>query len=97
MARVVDPKDREAEALRRLVTFREKHVIDIGCGDGRTARHIAKSAASVLGVDPDEKVIAKAQAKMPEESDGCTFMAADVVTLDLPPARFDVVVFSRSL
>ena len=97
MARIVDPKGRETEALRRLVTFRGKNVIDIGCGDGRTARHIARTATSVLGVDPDEETIARVRGGAGDEADGCTFMAADAVILDLPPAGFDVVVFSRSL
>ncbi len=85
------------ETLRRLVTFRGKDVIDIGCGEGRTARHIGRTAASILGVDPDEKAIARAWDGAGGEADGCTFMTADAVTLDLPPASFDVVVFSRSL
>ncbi len=94
MARIVDPKGRENEALRRLVTFRGKEVIDIGCGDGRTTRDMAQTAASVLGVDPDEEAIARARNS---KADGCVFMVADAVTLDLPPVGFDVVVFSRSL
>ncbi len=97
MARIVDPGGREVETLRRLVNFRGKDVIDIGCGEGRTARHIALTAASVLGVDPDEKAIDRARHGGRDKTEGCTFMAADAVTLDLPPARFDVVVFSRSL
>ena len=97
MARVEDPDGREVEALGRLVTFRDRDVIDIGCGAGRTTRHIAQTAASVLGVDPDEQLITLARGGVGDEEDGCTFMAADAVTLDLPPAGLDVVVFSRSL
>ena len=97
MARAMDPKGHEPEALRRLVDFRGKDVIDIGCGDGRTTRQIALTAASVLGVDPDADAIARARDAARDEANGITFMAADAVTLDLPPAGFDVVVFSRSL
>ncbi len=97
MARLVDPQGREPEALRRLVTFTGKDVIDIGCGEGRTARHIARTAASVLGVDPDEKAIDRARGGAGDGAAGCTFMVADAVTLDLPPDGFGAVVFSRSL
>ena len=97
MARVVDPEEHEPEALRRLVDFRGKDVIDVGCGEGRTSRHIALTAASVLGVDLDVDAIERARDAARNETDGITFMAADAVTLDLPPAGFDVVVFSRSL
>ncbi len=97
MARVVDPEGREPEALRRLVDFRGKDVIDLGCGEGRTTRHLARTAASVLGVDPEVDAIARARDAVRDEANGITFMAADAVTLNLPPAGFDVVVFSRSL
>ena len=97
MARVVDSEGRETEALRRLVDFRGKDVIDIGCGEGRTTRYIVRTAASVLGVDPDEEAIFLARDNAADEADASTFMVADAVTLQLPPGGFDVGVFSRSL
>ncbi len=97
VARIVDPEGRETEILHRLVTLRGKHVIDIGCGDGRTTRRLARAAASVLGVDPDAEAIARARDAAPAHGDGSTFLAADAVTLDLPPGGFDIAVYSRSL
>jgi len=98
MTRMVDPEGRETEILRRIATFHNKDVLDIGCGEGRTTRHIAKTAASVLGLDPDEERIARARETAREQGfDQCVFRAADVVTLELPKASFDVGVFSRSL
>lgn len=97
MARVVDPEGRERAALDRLVSFHGKDVIDIGCGEGRTTRHIARTAASVLGVDPDTTKIALAMSDVGDEGSRCTFMTADAVALDLPSASFDGAVFSRSL
>ena len=97
MARVVDPHGHEAVALGRLVDFHGKKVIDIGCGEGRTTRYIAETATSVLGVDPDEERIARAREDTGDSASGITYGVADAVTLDLPPAELDVVVFSRSL
>ena len=98
MARIADPEEREIEVLERLVTFRGKDVLDVGCGQGRTTRRIARTAASVLGVDPDAEAVARARdAARNDAAHGSTFLTADVVTLDLSPASFDVVVFSRSL
>ena len=96
--RIADPEKREVEVLRRLVTFRGMSVLDVGCGDGRTARHIARTAASVIGVDPDPERIALARDAAPE-SGSCDpeFRVEDAVTLDFPPAQFDAVVFTRSL
>jgi len=98
VARLVDLEKREVEVLRRLVTFHGMDVLDIGCGDGRTARHIARTAASVIGVDPDPERIALAR-DAAAEGGSCEpeFLVEDAVTLDLPPAELDAVVFTRSL
>ncbi len=94
MARIVDPEGRETEVIHRLVAFQDKDVLDVGCGEGRTARRIAQKAASVLGIDPESDRIAVAR----DVGGGrCTFRVEDTVTLELPPAGFDVVAFSRSL
>ena len=98
MAPIVDPEEREVEALRRLTTFSRLDVLDVGCGEGRTTRRIARTAASVLGVDPDVERITKARDAVTETGSCETrFLVDDIVTLDLPAAGFDVVVFARSL
>ena len=95
MARTVDPQGRELELIGRVADVAGKDVLDIGCGDGRTSRRLAGRGATVLGVDPDGAALARARAVEP--GDTCRFRAADVLELALPPAGFDLVVFSRSL
>ena len=95
MARTVDPQGRELELIARVADLAGKDVLDIGCGDGRTSRRLASRGAAVLGVDPDEAAIALARAG--GTTDTCRFRAADVLDLVLPPASFDLVVFSRSM
>ena len=95
MARTVDPQERELALIGRVADVAGKDVLDIGCGDGRTSRRLAGRGATVLGVDPDEAAIARARAAAP--GGGCRFRAADVLELAMPPAGFDLVVFSRSL
>ena len=98
MTRIADPQGHEIAALDRLVELQARDVIDVGCGEGRTACRIARTAGSVLGVDPDADRIARARSVADDQgADGCTFLEADAVTLDMAPASFDVVLFSRSL
>ena len=66
MARIVDPEGRETEVLHRLVALHGKDVCDIGCGEGRTTRRMAQTAASVLGVDPDVEAITRARDAAPD-------------------------------
>jgi len=78
MARIVDAAGREMEVLQRLVAFGGKRVLDIGCGDGRATWCIARTAASVLGVDPDSGRIELARAVTDKEvSRNPTFLAED--------------------
>ena len=98
MVRIVDPEEREVDVLRRLVTFRGKNLLDVGCGDGRTTRRIARTAASVIGIDPDPERIALAHEAGPEdESCDVTFLIDDAVTIDFQDGQFDAVIFTRSL
>ena len=98
MTRVVDPAEVELGAVQDLIELTGKAVLDIGCGDGRTSRRLARMAASVLGVDPDADAVAYArQVGTEHPSHDCRYIAAELLTLDLEPASFDVVVFSRSL
>ena len=97
MARVVDPEGRELETLGQLVTLAGKDVLDIGCGDGRSTRRLARTAASVTGVDPDPEAVARAREVVNGAAGSCDYLTADVAALELAPASYDVVVFSRSL
>ena len=98
MVRIVDPEEREVEALKRLTTFQGMNVLDVGCGEGRTARTIARTAASVIGIDPDPDRIALARdAPFEEGSCAARFRIEDAVTIDFSSREFDAVIFTRSL
>ncbi|HEX7746613.1 MAG TPA: class I SAM-dependent methyltransferase [Micromonosporaceae bacterium] len=64
-------------------------VLDLGCGCGVPAsRFLANAGHRVTGVDISDVQIARARRLVPT----ATFVRADAVELDLPPARFDAVV-----
>jgi len=83
------------QTLDEIVSFHEKRVLDIGCGDGRTTRHIAHSADSVLGIDPDEKAIA--EARVASSANHIRYQQGNVLEFNPPPSSFDIVLFSRSI
>lgn len=58
------------ELLDKLQLKEEDHVLDIGCGDGRTTALIATMASKgqVVGVDRSEAMVASATASFPTEA-----------------------------
>ncbi len=65
-----------------------KHIVDLGCGFGWFARFAAgEGAASVLGLDLSENMIARARRETADET--VQYRIADLDQLDLPEASFD--------
>ena len=42
-----------------------KQVLDVGCGDGHLTRTMARRGAQVIGIEPGERMLAKARAAEP--------------------------------
>lgn len=82
--------------LLDLLPHRPGIVLDVGCGDGRLTRHLARRARTVVALDLSPEMIRLAR----DRSSGCTnieYRVADVLTTPLPPAAFDVVVSVATL
>jgi 16S rRNA A1518/A1519 N6-dimethyltransferase RsmA/KsgA/DIM1 with predicted DNA glycosylase/AP lyase activity len=94
MAIIDDPEQHEAAALARLVpSFAGRHVLEIGCSDGRLTRKYARGAAHVIAIDTDAEGIAELRKTLP-------FVDARPVgihDLVLPPHSVDVAIFAWSL
>lgn len=69
------------------------HVLDVGCGSGQTTRELARSAASVLGVDVSAPRLAAASRRGEREGlHNIGFVQADAQTHPFPAAHFDLAV-----
>jgi len=67
-------------------------VLDVGCGTGENALHLASLGKGVLGVDASPTAIALAQAKAAERGLGATFRVADALHLEKLHRRFETVI-----
>jgi ubiquinone/menaquinone biosynthesis C-methylase UbiE len=95
---IVDPDRIEITAIRELVDVADRHVIEIGCGDGRLTFQYAPEAASVFAFDSDDETIRLAHAQTPDELRGkIRFDVADAAQIELPKGEFDLALFSWSL
>ncbi|VVD91288.1 SAM-dependent methyltransferase [Pandoraea iniqua] len=80
----------EWPAIRAMLPdLRGKRVVDLGCGFGWASRWMREQgAASVLGLDLSQNMIARARAETADPA--IEYRIADLDTLDLPAAAFDV-------
>jgi 2-polyprenyl-3-methyl-5-hydroxy-6-metoxy-1,4-benzoquinol methylase len=98
MALRIDPEGNEIRALRQVTDWRGKAVLEIGSGDGRLTRRLARLGARVLGIDSDPTLVRAARrASASRASGGVRFQVGTAEKLKLPSSSFDIVVFAWSL
>lgn len=99
LARSVEGLDAAPEwpTLRALLPDLEGlRVVDLGCGFGWFCRSVREQgAASVLGIDVSEKMLARAAEATRDPA--ITYRRADMEGLELPPAAFDLAYSSLAL
>jgi SAM-dependent methyltransferase len=81
--------------LRACAIRTQEHVLDIGCGPGRTTRDAARLAAvgSALGIDTSESMIARARELAAAEGlRNIRFEHADAQVYGFAPEHFDVAI-----
>jgi hypothetical protein len=80
-----------------LLTLADRIVLDIGCGDGKFTRFLARSGAKATGIDVNPRVIERAYAKAREEGLDIAWIEGRAEDLPFSNASLDTVVFSNSL
>jgi ubiquinone/menaquinone biosynthesis C-methylase UbiE len=82
----------------RQIDITGKDVLEVGCGEGGFTFEHLTTAGSLLGIDTKASSIEAIQRDAPKHLDvsRAEFRVADIITVDLPEAAFDVVVFSNS-
>jgi ubiquinone/menaquinone biosynthesis C-methylase UbiE len=91
----IDPEKNEIRALKEMMHWRGKRVLEIGCGNGRLTRRLANLGAQVDAIDPNKQLIATARKELPERfADRVRFKVGSTKELKYPNQTFDIVVFS---
>ncbi|SDT42565.1 class I SAM-dependent methyltransferase [Microlunatus soli] len=83
--------------LRLLGPLDGRKVLDAGSGEGYFSRLLAERGAEVVGVEPADVLLARAQTIERERGQGITYVRADLSTLPEVGQPFDAVVCSMVL
>ncbi len=89
-------QDSDRITLKKIQQFAEldnKHILEIGCGDGRITSMIVGKANTIIAIDPDEESIKEAQETIP----GADFRTGTGECLEFSNNCFDLVIFTLSL
>ena len=96
MVLIIDPAKDEVRALKKAIDWREKRVLEIGCGDGRlTLRLASLGPQQIEALEPDAKLIRAARKALPARyAKRIHYRVGSTAHLKFPENTFDIVVFS---
>jgi ubiquinone/menaquinone biosynthesis C-methylase UbiE len=93
-----DPEGIEILHLEKMAAFPGRHVLEIGCGDGRLTWRYAPFADRVTGIDPDVQTLLEAVATLPDvHQKSVSFVRASSLHLPFPHKKFDIAILAWSL
>lgn len=92
-----DPEQNETRHLNRYADVAGKHVLEIGCGDGRLIWRYANAARRVTGIDLEWEDLRIASVERASDLERVVaFAEADASHLPFPSAIFDAIVLAWS-
>ena len=96
MTLVMDPAGAEIQALKRMTSWRGKHVREVGCGTGRlTLRLAGLGIGQIIAIDHVAQSIRAARKALPERFKGrITYRVGNAEHVKQKANQFDIVVFS---
>lgn len=94
----LDPEGIEIEVTKKHVSFDNKDILEVGCGDGRLTVQYAPSAKSVMAIDPNSRAISSAKKRSTKGlAAKLSFRVGTGEELTFPDESFDLVFFTWSL
>ena len=93
-----DPEENEMKYLNKHVDFKNKRVLEIGCGEGRLTWNYATFAKKVVGIDTDKDAIRIALIDRAWDMDEHVFFSnANSQYLPFSKEVFDIAILAWSL
>ena len=87
----LDPEKKEIKELRSLIDFKNKEILEIGCGDGRITAMLKRKDNNILAIEPDKEQLKLARKKVA----GVKFQVGTMSNFKTKK-KFDLIIFSMS-
>ena len=93
-----DPEGFEQKTLHAFVDFKDKRVLEVGCGEGRLTFKYAAASSLTVGFDPDHDALRIARADSPHAMQKHVhFAGASASHIPISKETFDIAILAWSL
>ncbi len=93
-----DPEGNEKKYLHQFADFKEKRVLEVGCGEGRLTWKYAGASSLTVGFDPDHNALRVARAETPHDlQKNVHFTNASASNIPFSKETFDIAILAWSL
>ena len=93
-----DPEGFEQKTLLTFVNFKDKRVLEVGCGEGRLTFKYAAASSLTVGFDPDHDALRIARADSPLDlQKHVHFAGASASHIPFSKETFDIAILAWSL
>jgi len=93
-----DPEGSEKKILHKFQDFKDKRVLEIGCGEGRLTWQYASASSLTIGIDSDRNALRVALADRPAKLNSTVhFSTAEAEYLPFQKETFDIAILAWSL
>ena len=93
-----DPEGFEKKILHKYADFTNKHILEVGCGEGRLTWKYANASSLTIGFDPDQDAVRVARADSPSAlREHVHFAQASAKNIPFAKETFDIAILAWSL
>ena len=98
MTLIKDPEQNETRYLHKFADLAGKHILEIGCGEGRLTWRYASASLSTIGLDPDKDSLRVAGIDRPSDlHKKVHFVNAEAEYMPFNKETFDIAILAWSL